>query len=116
MVLGDEDGTAKITKYAGEVGLADIVIPSALDGIAVTTLGKKAFSIGQTTLCNKITIPASVTNIEENFMGLTYVNEIVVANGNLAYKIVGGALLTIDGKQLMLFKMMRILRNMRFQT
>lgn len=51
--------TAKILKYTGTGG--NIVIPSELDGVAVTAIGENAFE-GTDTLTG-VTIPDSVTNI-----------------------------------------------------
>ena len=54
-----EDGTAEVAKYSGTA--ENLVIPSALDGIKVTSLGKTAFSNNKS--MKNLTIPNTVTKI-----------------------------------------------------
>lgn len=56
-----EDGTAEITGYRGNAKSLDI--PAELDGHAVTSIGKDAFTL-RTTLTT-VTIPEGVTSISE---------------------------------------------------
>ena len=56
-----DDGTAKITSYSG--GATDLVIPGALDGKPVSTIGNMAFAFNGS-LTNVI-VPDSVTCIDD---------------------------------------------------
>ena len=51
---------------------------------------------------NKLILPASVTEIREGAL-CNYVNEILLAEGNTAYKMVDGAIFTKDGKTLIYY-------------
>ncbi len=51
---------------------------------------------------SKLIIPASVTEIREGALS-NYVNEIILAEGNQAYKMVDGAFFTKDGKTLLYY-------------
>ena len=51
---------------------------------------------------SKLIIPASVTEIREGAL-CNYVNEIILAEGNQAYKMVDGAFFTKDGKTLLYY-------------
>ena len=55
-----KDGTAEITKYIGSGG--NVTIPSALGGLAVTSIGESAFESSSLT---SVTIPDSVKSIGE---------------------------------------------------
>lgn len=54
------DGTAEIARYYG--GDGELVIPSTLDGIPVTSIGYSAFT---DSYVEQVTIPTSVTNLED---------------------------------------------------
>ncbi len=58
------NGSITITNYTGPGG--NVVIPVTIDGMPVTAIGGQAF-LGRTTLTT-ITIPDSVTNIEDGFL------------------------------------------------
>ncbi len=57
----DADGNAEIIYYIGEE--TEVVIPSALDGHPVTTIGDRAFNRSKIT---SVVIPSSVTTIGES--------------------------------------------------
>lgn len=57
-----DDGTAEITKYTGSE--ASLTIPTELDGIAVTSIGK--FSFEKCTSITSLTIPGSLKSIGKN--------------------------------------------------
>lgn len=61
-----EDGTAEITKYTGEA--SEIEVPAELDGYLVTRIGENAFSfsVDENKTITSITLPESVTSIEED--------------------------------------------------
>ena len=61
------DGTAKIARYYG--GDGELVIPSTLDGIPVTSIGYSAFT---DTYVGQVTIPTSVTTIEDRAFAYCY--------------------------------------------
>ncbi len=64
----NDDGTAEITKYTGTA--AELVIPAALDGHPVTSLGSRA--IHQIRNLTSVTIPDSVRRICENAITTCY--------------------------------------------
>ncbi len=97
----NEDGTAKIRKY---VGSRQVVIPAEIDGITVTVIGVNSICPPNTYGATSITIPATVTKLEEGFAGTYYMKEIIIEDGNTAYKVVDGALLSMDGKNLLAFE------------
>lgn len=54
--------------------------------------------------CTSLTIPASLTTIENlAFAGSPDLKSITVASGNPAFKIVDDALVSMDGKRILLF-------------
>jgi hypothetical protein len=86
--------TVSITGYMGSPGA--ITIPSEIDGYPVTNIAARAFtSTWESDALTSITIPNSITVIEENalpnepFNSLT---EIIVDNGNPAFISIGGVL------------------------
>ena len=95
-----EDGVACIVDCSSEEN--EIVIPETIDGVTVTGIDAKAFL---EKIINKITIPATVTDIaEENpFSSLLHLQEIVVDEGNPAYTAVDGVLYTKDMKTLVCY-------------
>ena len=72
-----------------------IVIPSTLGGCSVTEIGPFAFF--ECDGLKSVTIPSSVTSIAETAFACRMLSSIVVKDGNRAYKIVNGCLLTMDG-------------------
>ena len=73
-----EDGTAEILEYTGrELGL---VIPEALDGHPVTSIGDEAFYNYKYSLEDTV-IPASVTHIGSDAFALTDLEEIEIPAG-----------------------------------
>jgi hypothetical protein len=58
------NGSITITGYTGPGG--NVAIPPTIDGMPVTAIGGQSF-YGRTTLM-AITIPDSVTNIEDGFL------------------------------------------------
>ena len=77
------DNTVKLISFDGETKGADIVIPSEIEGKAVTVLGENfmdsAFNV------NSVTIPESITLIEEYAFYWARIAEINVAEGNAYY-------------------------------
>ena len=71
----NEDGSATITGYRGNGG--DVVIPSVLDGVKVTSIGENAFKYRYG--LKSITIPDSVISIGENaFWGCENLKSITI--------------------------------------
>ena len=69
---------------------------------SVVKIDKECFNVVQH--LEKLSIPASVTEIEDAAIFSTFnLNEIIVAEDNPAYKIMDGALCTIDGKEYLAF-------------
>lgn len=69
-----KDGTAEIARYYG--GDGELVIPSTLDGIPVTTIGYSAFT---DTYVGQVTIPTSVTTIEDRaFAYCFYLTRVII--------------------------------------
>ncbi|MBQ9898904.1 MAG: leucine-rich repeat domain-containing protein [Ruminococcus sp.] len=97
-----DDGTAKLTYCAS----ADEVIevPSAVDGIAVTSISRTAFA-DVTGDVKKITIPASVTDIDEDtpFVYLSGLEEIETAEDSASFTSVDGVLFTKDMSRLLCY-------------
>ena len=82
------DGTAIIIEYTGTE--QDIVVPSTLGGLPVTSIGDFAFYNDNTTT---ITIPQGVTSISDwALSSLTGLTAIIVADDNLIYKSMDGIL------------------------
>lgn len=97
MLYTVNDGKITITHYEGEDETADI--PSDIDGLPVTEIGKGAFMYSPT--LKKITIPASVTSIHSSsFAGCVALAEISVSSDNEKFTSKNGALYSRDGKQL----------------
>ena len=91
-----ENGTAKITKWAGETEV--VSIPSILDGYTVTSIGSRAIRYPDV---QKIIIPDSVVSIISNSFSLNNkLLEIDVSETNPSYKSVNGVLYTSDMKTL----------------
>ena len=68
--------TGTITKYVGTN--TTVVIPSTINGVSVTSIGKEAF---EKTACTSIVIPNSVTNIEASaFMWCNELTDITIPN------------------------------------
>ena len=119
----NDKGGVTITKYTGSA--ATLVIPAAIEGLPVTTIGQSAFEdctgLRSVTIPNSVTqigneafwkcegltsvtIPASVTQIgEAPFAWCTSLTGIVVEQGNPAYVSVDGVLFTKDQKILMAY-------------
>ena len=95
-VLSEEDKTCELTGYNGEA--TDLVIPSALDGYAVTSIEANSFSSSLT--LTSITIPESVTNIN-GFIDCISLESITVADNNPAYASENGVLLSKDKTELL---------------
>lgn len=72
------DNTAEITDYSGSD--ADVVIPSNIDGYAVTSIGNNSFN-GCVSLQN-VTIPVGVTRVGVNaFYGCTKLINVTIPDG-----------------------------------
>jgi hypothetical protein len=84
------NGTITITGYGGTNDV--VVIPSTIDGLPVTTIGTTAFLYA---LINTVSIPNSVTNIEDyafSQWGYASLTAIAVDSANQNYSSIGGAL------------------------
>ena len=91
-----KDGT-ELLMYAPDAEETSYSVP---DG--VVKIDAESFNIVQH--LEKLSIPASVTEIEDAAFFSTFnLNEITVAEDNPAYKIIDGALCTIDGKEYLAF-------------
>ena len=73
-----EDGTAEILKYTGKE--LDLVIPEALDGRPVTSIGEEAFYASRCGM-KGLTIPATVTHIGSCAFSMTDLAEIEIPAG-----------------------------------
>lgn len=84
-----KNGTITITGYTGPSGT--VIIPSVINGLAVTSIGNWAFS--ECHSLTSITIPNSVTSIGDGaFRNCTSLSAITVDALNPAYISVGGVL------------------------
>lgn len=83
LVFGDyeyiilDDGTAEITVYTGSD--TEIVIPSEIEGKAVTSIGRYAFSDCKG--LTSVTIPDSVTSIDSAFSDCDGLTSVTIGNG-----------------------------------
>ena len=91
-------GGVKISKMNNFKG-AIIALPSAHEGQVVVDMDSTAFNDHGGKL-STIVIPASMTNIANNFNRCDNLKRIVVAEGNTAYRDVDGVLYTADGATL----------------
>lgn len=90
-----EDGTAEITGYTGSA--AELVIPSEIDGYAVTSIMESA--LYDCTSLTSVTIPSSITDIGYQAFGhCMNLTEINVEDGNEKYCSVDGVLFSKDKK------------------
>lgn len=90
-----EDGTAEITDFNGEA--TDLVIPSEIDGYAVTSIRRFSFyfEFGNTNLTS-ITIPSSVTSIADRAFMFTSLLSITVDSENEYFSSQDGVLFNKD--------------------
>ena len=87
------DGTVSITKYLGKGG--DVVIPSTIDGMAVSTVRTQAFRDLNSII--NVLIPDSITKIENSaFSRCSSLTAINVSDGNKYYTSVGGVVFNKD--------------------
>lgn len=90
-----DDGTAKITKYKGSV--AELTIPSEIDGYSVTSIGNRAFYFYDCYSLTSITIPDSITSIDSYaFYDDIPLTEISVNSENANYSSENGVLFNKD--------------------
>ncbi len=117
----NEDGTITVASYLRSDKV--VTIPARLDGYVVSTIGEKVFygksldeviiSEGVTTIANgafnsngikNISIPASVTYIGDDAFWGRNVQPIVILNSNnKAYKAENNAIISADGKKLLIY-------------
>ncbi len=89
----NSNGTITITKYTGTGG--DVVIPSTLVGLPVTSIEKGAFS--RNTNLTSLVIPASVTNVAVAALtSCPKLGSITVEVSSLSYTSVDGVLFSKD--------------------
>jgi hypothetical protein len=95
-----EDGTAEITAYNGNV--ENVVIPSVLDGYAVTVIGDNAFD--GNTFIKSIMIPDSIINISifalDSCISLA---DVYVSAMNRVYTAQGGILFSKERSKLLFY-------------
>lgn len=82
----NEDGTAKIVRFNYKDDLTEIVIPETINDYGeeytVTSIGAYAFSTGWNSTLKKVTIPKTVTTIEEYaFSGCSALETIELSEG-----------------------------------
>ena len=121
-----EDGSAEILGYTGKA--LELVLPEALDGHPVTSIGNEAFSdfpysmedlvipasvthIGSDafsmTELEQIEIPAGVVSMEGNpFSFCPYLETVTVAEGNPAFYVQDGVLFCREDRSLVCFPSM----------
>ena len=96
-----EDGNYYELRGIGSCKDSDIVIPSKHDGKPVKSVGMECFGFCET--ITSITIPDSITRIEENaFSYCKNLASITVANGNTTYHSAGNCLIKTQDKILVL--------------
>ena len=72
------DGTCTITAYTGPGG--DVTIPDTLNGLAVTSIGTRAFYYCRS--MTSLTIPDSVTSLGDwSFTGCSGLTSVTIGNG-----------------------------------
>lgn len=99
-----EDGTAKITAFSGGFVFHNPVIPSEIDGYSVTCIGNGAFSRQYGDKVWSVTIPDSVTTVEEKaFWESNDLFEINVSENNTKYCSVDGVLFSKDKTELVAY-------------
>jgi hypothetical protein len=75
-----ENGTITITKYIGSGGA--VIIPAAFGGVPVTRIGTNAFLSTYRDILKSVTIPNSVTDIEEGAFEHCYgLSSVAIGNG-----------------------------------
>lgn len=96
----DENGDATITDYLGQD--TEIVVPETLEGCTVVGLGSGAFALLDTV--TSITLPETLKTLSDScFYGTTALETIEVAEGNTAFQVQDGVLLSADGRDLYLY-------------
>ena len=86
------NGEVTIIDYTGS-NSNPITIPEKIAGYPVTTIGEYAFSTLYADTVRSITIPSSVTTVENNaFTGCTYLENITVSEENKNYSSLDGIL------------------------
>lgn len=106
-----DDGTVSIYKFLPTDHQGEVVIPSEIDGMAVTYIESACFL--NTYSLTAITIPASVTDMGESvFFGCNSLEKITVEEGNLYFSVVDdGVLLGDDEKFLICYPAARAGEN-----
>jgi hypothetical protein len=80
LICTTNDGAITITAYTGNGGA--VVIPSAINGIPVASIGTNAFF--NSTNLTGITLPNTITNLEDSaFAGCTALTGVVVPDGTI---------------------------------
>lgn len=116
LTLGNGVETIGDGAFAFCNGLETLTIPDNVKSIGSTaffdcsgltsiTLGKRVEEIGKHAFdgCDyvmSIQLPASIKSVEASAFNIKSLNGITVADGNIAYKDIGGILLSFDGKTL----------------
>lgn len=84
-----------------EYGISPLPMTITIDEGVLLSIGPAAFAYRQ---FQTLTIPASVTEIGNlAFAGNPVLESITVAKGNANFKVIDGALATIDGKRILLY-------------
>ncbi|HUC83931.1 MAG TPA: leucine-rich repeat domain-containing protein, partial [Candidatus Acidoferrales bacterium] len=80
-IVDTNTGTVTITRYSGPGGA--VSVPSAIDGLPVTSIGDAAFGFNYA--LTSVTIPDSVTNIGQiAFISCTSLTNVEIAAGVLS--------------------------------
>lgn len=96
------DGGVAITHYEDNSLVTQLTIPDEIEGVPVTTIND--FGVSDTIYLTTLVIGKNVTSIANMALkNNTAIKDIVVAEGNTAFKTIDGVLYTADGTELICY-------------